>query len=167
MKPALLTAWRFVIPEEVLRTRTGRDVALMHVEDHGPLDRLQEAARRYRNTRTWPRMQAVILARQGDTAPQIARALGVSRRAIQSWVAAYNRGGLEALPDRPHPGRAPILSRDQEVRLLERIDAPPRPEDGVCELRAPTSGASWSRSSKPATARAASTSCSIDSTTTT
>jgi transposase len=107
----------------------------MHVEDHDPLDRLQEAARRYRNTRTWPRVQAVILARQGDTAPQIARALGVSRRAIQSWVAAYNRGGLEALPDRPHPGRAPILSRDQEVRLLERIDAPPRPEDGVCELR--------------------------------
>jgi transposase len=107
----------------------------MHVEDHVPLDRLQEAARRYRNTRTWPRVRAVILARQGDTAPEIARALGFSRRAIQAWVAAYNRGGLEALPDRPHPGRAPILSRDQEVRLLERIDAPPRPEDGVCELR--------------------------------
>jgi transposase len=107
----------------------------MHVEDHDPLDRLQEAARRYRNTRTWPRVRAVILAQQGDTAPEIARALGFSRRAIQAWVAAYNRGGLEALPDRPHPGRAPILSRDQEVRLLERIDAPPRPEDGVCELR--------------------------------
>jgi transposase len=107
----------------------------MHVEDHVPLDRLQEAARRYRNTRTWPRVRAVILAQQGDTAPEIARALGFSRRAIQAWVAAYNRGGLEALPDRPHPGRAPILSRDQEVRLLERIDAPPRPEDGVCELR--------------------------------
>jgi transposase len=107
----------------------------MHVEDHVPLDRLQEAARRYRNTRTWPRVRAVILAQQGDTAPEIARALGFSRRAIQAWVAAYNRGGLEALPDRPHLGRAPILSRDQEVRLLERIDAPPRPEDGVCELR--------------------------------
>ena len=50
-------------------------------------------------------------------------------------MAAYNRGGLEALPDRPHPGRAPILPHDQEVRFLERIDAPPRPEDGVCELR--------------------------------
>ena len=80
-------------------------------------------------------MQAIILAKQGDTAPQIARALGVSRRAVQAWVAAYNRGGLEALPDRPHPGRTPILPRDQEARFLERIDAPPRPEDGVCELR--------------------------------
>src|SRR4029077_4283148 len=83
----------------------------------------------------WPRVQALALAKQGDTAPDIARALGVSRRAVQTWVAAYNRGGLKALPDRPHPGRAPILPRDQEGRFLERIDAPPRPEDGVCALR--------------------------------
>src|SRR4029077_7899684 len=83
----------------------------------------------------WPRVQALALAKQGDTAPDIARALGVSRRAVQTWVAAYNRGGLEALPDRTHPGRAPILPRAEEGRFLERIDAPPRPEDGVCTLR--------------------------------
>ena len=135
MKSALPTVLCFVLPEEDLRTRIDRDIPLMHVEDRDPMDRLQEAARRCRNTRTWPRVQAVILAKQGDTAPEIARALGVSRRAVQAWVAAYNRGGLEALPDRPHPGRTPILPRDQEVRFLERIDAPPRPEDGVCELR--------------------------------
>ena len=74
----------------------------MHIEDHDPLDRLQEASRRYRNTRTWPRVQAVILAKQGDSSPRIARALGFSRRAVQAWIAAYNRGGLQALPDRPH-----------------------------------------------------------------
>src|SRR3954451_21324969 len=107
----------------------------MHVEDHDPLDRLQEAARGHRNTRTWPRVQAVILAKQGDPATQIARALGVSRRAVQAWVATYNRAGLEALPDRPHPGRAPILPRTEEGRFLQRIDAPPRPEDGGWTLR--------------------------------
>ena len=107
----------------------------MHVEDHDPLDRLQQAARGHRNTRTWPRVQAVILAKQGDPAPQIARALGVSRRAVQAWVATYNRAGLEALPDRPHPGRRPILPRDQEARFRERIEALPCPEDAVCELR--------------------------------
>jgi transposase len=107
----------------------------MHIEDHDPLDRLHEVAKAHRNTRTWPRVQAIILAKQGDTAPRIARALGVSRRAVPAWVAAYNRGGLEALPDRPHPGRTPILPRDQEDRFRERIDAPPRPEDGVGELR--------------------------------
>src|SRR3954452_4312553 len=124
-----------VVVEEALRTRIDRDVPPMHIEDHDPLDRLQEAARGHRNTRTWPRVQAVLLAKQGDSAAQIARALGVSRRAVQAWVAAYNRGGLEALPDRPHPGRTPILPRDQEDCFRQRIDAPPRPEDGACELR--------------------------------
>ncbi len=107
----------------------------MHVEDRDAMERLQELAKQYRNTRTWPRLQAVILAKQGDTAPEIARALGFSRRAVQAWVATYNRGGLDALPDRPRPGRAPLLPRDQEVRFLERIATPPGPEDGVCEWR--------------------------------
>jgi transposase len=135
MKSALPTVRRFVIREEALRTGIDRDILRMHIENYDPLDRLREAARDYRNTRTGPRVQAIILAKQGDTAPQIARALGFSRRAVQAWVAADNRGGLDALPDRPHPGRAPTLPHDQEAGFLERIEAPPRPEDEVCELR--------------------------------
>src|SRR3954453_18017876 len=130
--PAILC---FVLPEEDLRTQIGRDSPRMYIEDHDPLDRLQEAARDCRNTRTWPRVQAIILAKQGDTAPQIPPALGVSRRAVQAWAADYNRGGLEVLPDRPHPGRTPTLPHDQEARFLERLEAPPRTEDEVCELR--------------------------------
>jgi hypothetical protein len=74
-------------------------------------------------------VQAVILARQSDTAAQVARALDFSRRAVQAWVAAYSRGDLDALPDRPHPGRAPTLPHDREGAFLERIDLPPRPEE--------------------------------------
>jgi transposase len=107
----------------------------MHVEDRDSLERLREVARQRRNTRAWTRVQAIVLAKQGDSAVRIARGLGRSRRAIQAWVAAYNGGGLEALEDRPRPGRTPILPRHQEGRFRERIDAPPRPEDGVCTLR--------------------------------
>src|SRR3954454_531247 len=107
----------------------------MYVDDRDSLERLQEAATRGRKTRSWPRIQAILLAKQGDTAPQIARALGVSRRSVQAWVAAYNRGGFPALPDRAHPARAPILPRSEEGRFLERLDGPPRPEDEVCEPR--------------------------------
>src|SRR5215213_11334421 len=107
----------------------------MYVEDRDSLERLQEAAKPRRNTPLWPRLQAIILAKQGDSAVRIARALGRSRRAVQTWVAAYNRGGLQALEERPRPGRTPILPRHQEGPFLERIDAPPRPEDGVCTLR--------------------------------
>jgi transposase len=135
MKAAHPAILGFVVPEEASRTRIGRDIPRMHITDHDPLDRLQEASRQYRNTRTWPRVQAIILAKQGDTASQIARALGFSRRAVQAWVAVYNWGGLDALPDRPHPGRAPTLPRDLEGAFLERIDAPPSPEDGVWEWR--------------------------------
>src|SRR5512144_1782028 len=135
MRPALLIRRRFVLPEEDSRIRLDRDILLMHVADRDSLERLHEAAKQCRKTRAWTRVQAIVLAQQGDTAPDIARALGVSRRAVQTWVAAYNRGGLETLPDRPHPGRAPILSRTEEGRFLERIDTPPRPEDGVCTLR--------------------------------
>ena len=110
MKAALLTVRCFVLPEEVLRTRIESDIPLMHIEDHDPLERLQEAARGYRNTRTWPRVQAILLAKQGDTAPRIARALGFSRRAVQAWVAAYDRGGLDgaAGPPPPRPHAAPV-----------------------------------------------------------
>src|SRR5947208_12334042 len=104
MMSALLICRGFVLPEEDSRTRIDRDIPPMYVEDRDSLERLHEAAKQCRNTRTWPRVQAVSLAKRGDTAPQIARALGVSRRAVQAWVAAYNRGGLDALPDRTHPG---------------------------------------------------------------
>src|SRR3954468_19847661 len=107
MMSALLFDRGFVLPEEDSRTRIEKDVPLMYVEDRDSLERLHEAAKQCRKTRTWPRVQAVVLAKQGDTAPDIPRPLGVSRRSVQTWVAAYNRGGLEALPDRPHPGRAP------------------------------------------------------------
>src|SRR5512143_4311342 len=135
MRPALLIRRRFVLPEEDSRIRLDRDMLLMHVEDRDSLERWHEAAKPCRKTRVWTRVHAVVLTKQGDTAPDLARALGVSRRVVQTWVAAYNRGGLETLPDRPHPGRAPILSRTEEGRFLERIDTPPRPEDGVCTLR--------------------------------
>src|SRR4051794_6615795 len=63
-----------------------RGSPLMHVEDRDSMERLQELAKRDRSTRIWARLQAVILAKQGDTAPEIARALGFSRRAVQAWV---------------------------------------------------------------------------------
>src|SRR5512135_3032266 len=106
----------------------------MHVEDRDSLERLQEVARQRRNSRAWTRAQAIVLAKQGDTAVRIARSLGCSRRSVQTWVAAYN-GGLEALQERPHPGRRPILPRHEEGRFLERLDALPQAEDEVCTLR--------------------------------
>ena len=35
----------------------------------------------------------------------------------------------------PRPGRTPKLPRDREAELRARLDAGPRPTDGVCTLR--------------------------------
>ena len=108
----------------------------MHVHDHLTLEQLQAWAKRHsQKRRIWVRFQAVVLAGQGRTTPDIAQALGVSRRAVQEWVAKYNRGGPEALLERLHPGRPRRLAPDRYDELKQRLDAPPRPDDAVCVLR--------------------------------
>jgi transposase len=104
----------------------------LYVHDHLPLDELQRRAKALTDKRTWLRYQAVILAAQGGTSRGIASALSCSPRAVQQWVAKFNRGGLETLHERPHPGRPPRLSGPELLRFEERVEAGPTPEDGIC-----------------------------------
>jgi transposase len=107
----------------------------MLVADHHTPEQLRDLARAIPQKRLWRRLQAVILARQGWTAPTIAQSLGCSLRSVKNWVAQYNRGGLEALHERPRAGRPRRLDPEQYPRLKQRLEAPPRAEDGVCTLR--------------------------------
>jgi transposase len=104
----------------------------MNVHDHLPLDELQRLAKDITKKRVWLRSQAVILASQGGTADGIAHALGCSPRAVQTWVAKFNQGGPQTLNERPHPGRPPRLTGPERLRFQERLEAGPKPEDGVC-----------------------------------
>jgi transposase len=104
----------------------------MHVHDHLPLDELQRLAKAVAEKRVWLRYQAVILASQGRSAAGVALALGCSVRAVQGWVARYNRGGPDALCEQPHSGRPPRLSGPALDRFRERLEAGPTPEDGIC-----------------------------------
>lgn len=106
----------------------------MFVADHHTTEELQEIARSLSQKRLWRRVQAVILAKQGRTAQDIADSLGCSLKAVKNWVSQYNTGGIEALHDRPRSGRPPRLDPAQYPRLKQRLDAPPRPEDGTCTL---------------------------------
>jgi len=108
----------------------------MRVEAHQSLEDLKQQAKKQKQARVRIRLQAVVLAREGKTAVQIAAALGVARRPVQQWVARYNRGGVDALKEGRHSGKPPRLKREQEEKLKARLDAGPLPEDGVCTLRA-------------------------------
>jgi transposase len=107
----------------------------MFVADHHPMEQLQELTRALSQKRIWRRAQAVVLAKQGRTATDIADALGCSLKAVKNWVARYNTGGIEALSERPRSGRPPLLDPAQYPRLKQRLGDPPRPEDGVCTFR--------------------------------
>jgi transposase len=107
----------------------------MFVQDHHTLEELQRLTKALTKKRIWLRHQAVVLAMQGQSAPSIAQALGCSRRAVQTWVARYNQGGVPALQERPHTGRPPRLAGSDLLRFQERLEAGPKPEDSVCTLR--------------------------------
>ena len=81
----------------------------MFVADHHTPEQLQELARAIPQKRLWRRAQAVVLAKQGRTAPGHRRRPGCSLKAVKNWVAQYNPGGIEALHERPRSGRPPLL----------------------------------------------------------
>jgi Homeodomain-like domain len=64
----------------------------MFVADHHSREQLQVLADAIAQKRTWKRSQAVLLAKQGWTAPLIAQSLGSSLRAVRDWIARYILG---------------------------------------------------------------------------
>ena len=107
----------------------------MRVAEHETLDELRRRARGERRAKVAQRLRVVILAREGGTAERVAAAVGLSRRQAQHWVGRYNAHGTAGLEDRPGRGPKRPLSPEQEQALCQRLDAGPRPEDGVCALR--------------------------------
>ena len=108
----------------------------MRVADHLELYELHRLAAEESSAVVRLRLQAVILALQGQTALQIAMAVSSNRRSVQEWVRWYNVLGITGLADRPHTGRGTILPRTREADLCRRLDSGATAADGVCTLRA-------------------------------
>ena len=107
----------------------------MEVKARLTLEQLKQLERSERDAGQSKRLRIVILAMEGWTAPAVAMAVGLSRRACQEWVYRFNEQGLAGLEDQR--GRQPTspLTPDQEQQIRQRIDAGPTVEDGVCSLR--------------------------------
>jgi hypothetical protein len=79
-----------------------------------------ETIRRLCQSRTAParlveRARMIGLARQGLSAPAIARAVGVEARTVRLWLHRFNAAGLDGLYDAPRSGR-PAKYIPAEVR---------------------------------------------------
>ncbi len=92
----------------------------IHERAAGDVAELERRAAAERDALRRDRYRAVVMAIEGGEAEAIAAALGRARRSAQAWAYAYRDGGVDAVRPRP-----------REPKLAARLDAGPRPEDGV------------------------------------
>jgi transposase len=96
-----------------------------------PVSEEEEArlARYYDETdhaETRTRAQMVLLAAEGQTAPQIAPLVRRSVDTVQRVLRRYQREGLAGLPHRPRPGRPAAVPVAWQAELRRVIDLDPR-----------------------------------------
>lgn len=103
--------------------------------DAGDIDRLLRRARREHDAEQKDRHLCVVHACRGVQTAVIQSMLARSRGFVQRWVYAYRDGGIEALSEKPRPGRTPKLPREREPDLRARLNAGATEGDGVCTLR--------------------------------
>jgi len=101
----------------------------------GDVARLQDLIRKERDAEQRDRYRAVTLAIEGASTKNIQKQLQRSRGFVQRWAYAYREGGIEALREQPRGGSKPKLPRECEEAFKARLEAGPRPDDGVCTLR--------------------------------
>ncbi len=94
----------------------------MRVVEHHSVEQLKRLARGQKDARLLLRLQMILLARQGHTAPQVAATLGVARRTVQDWVRRYNLDGVEGLKDRRRGGNQRKLDDGQEQRVVDYLN---------------------------------------------
>ncbi|MDX2146279.1 MAG: helix-turn-helix domain-containing protein [Planctomycetota bacterium] len=95
--------------------------APLRVTRQGALRELATAAKHASKARDRTRYVAVRDVAAGDTIPNVARQHGVGERTLRSWVASYNRDGVEPLADHRTRGRAPALSPSQVKKLAAKL----------------------------------------------
>lgn len=67
------------------------------------------------------RLRAIALLKEGYQPVEVARTLGVDRRSVRRWKAAYQQKGGRALKAIPSPGRPLKLSIEQRKELEKQL----------------------------------------------
>ena len=97
----------------------------MTVKNRHTIKQLLSLAKSEKNKRLAVRIQAVALAKEGFSCPQIVQMTGYCRRTIQRWIARYNQAGIKGLIDKPRKGRPTRLPADKQEQFCKWVDAGP------------------------------------------
>ncbi len=96
-------------------------------EIHESVDTLKERLRSEERGRQKQRLQALYLIRTGQAGSrrEIARLLGVGKKAVGAWLERYEAEGLEGMLEiRTHTNRAYSLTPEQEEQLKRKLSEP-------------------------------------------
>jgi transposase len=72
------------------------------------------------------RLLAGQLLLEGKEVGEVSEIVGASRGSVNRWRREMEKGGMEALKAKPHPGPKPRLNARQKQRLVEMLLAGPR-----------------------------------------
>jgi putative transposase len=102
-------------------------VKKLQIESDSPIyDDLVELYRKEKNHKLKERYHALVLMHEFKNCPKVAQLLKRSRRIVQSWINAFNKGGIEALIPIKPPGRPSRLSKEQMRELETDVLTHPR-----------------------------------------
>lgn len=77
------------------------------------------------------RAEIILRSARGETAPTIARDLGLVEKTVRVWIERFTAAGLDGLDDAPRSGRPRMYTEDDRSRVIAKARAlPPRPEQG-------------------------------------
>jgi transposase len=110
----------------------------MNIKEHHSSKQLLKMYKTESDARLARRIQSVYLASKGHTCPEIMHITGSSRRAVQQWIRKYNQSSIEALKEKPRPGKPTTLPRKLEKKFCLRIASGPSKQDGVSVLNGPS-----------------------------
>lgn len=82
------------------------------------------------------RLLAIAVILDGESRSDAARTGDVGLQVVRDWVLRFNEGGPDALKTRRAPGKTPILTDEHRKKLVEAVEAGPKPYiDGVVRWR--------------------------------
>ena len=69
----------------------------------------------------WRRRRAISLLYEGHQPVEVARMVGVDRRSVRRWKAAWLKDGQEGIEAKPASGRPPKLSNEEKCQLEREL----------------------------------------------
>jgi transposase len=89
--------------------------------ENGTLLDVEQTMNSSANRHFYRRLLALRLLLQGRTQADVASIINVSVRSIRRWVKSWNRGGIDALANRPKSGRPPAVTAEQRREIVALI----------------------------------------------